>query len=448
MNEQLIIYSKRVMLPDTIGEYTIWINQGKIEKIQKGCIKTTASIPFYNFENEVLMPGIIDPHVHINEPGRTEWEGFYTGTTAAAAGGVTTLVDMPLNSSPVTVNVKELDHKLAATKGKLHVNSGFWGGIIPGNTTSLAPLAKRGVLGFKAFLTHSGIDEFPNADEATLRAAYEALKGTNLPILVHCELASGAFDAQLTQNPTNYLAYLASRPRKWENDAVALMLQLAEEYQHSTHIVHLSSSDSLPAIRAAKKRGVPVTVETCPHYIFFDAETIPNGDTRYKCAPPIREQANNVLLWEALMDGTLDFIGSDHSPAPPRIKELDTGNYQKAWGGISGIQFTLPALWTKGQAHGLTLERIRTILCEAPAQFIGLEQQKGKIKLGYDADLVVWNPEEWDTITRQKIEAKHKVSPYEGRQLQGLVKHTFVNGVRVWSAGKLINPNQGQLVLS
>ena len=319
---------------------------------------------------------------------------------------------------------------------------------MPGNTAELLPLATAGVLGFKAFLAHSGIDEFPDSDEATMRAAYEILKGQKLPILAHCEILSGDYNADLAANPTNYQAYLKSRPRKWENDAVKLMLKLAAEYQHPTHIVHLSSSDCLENIRAAKKEGLPITVETCPHYIFFKAESIPNKDTRYKCAPPIREEANNILLWDALVDGTIDFIGSDHSPAPPNIKELETGNLKKAWGGISGIQFTLSAIWTGGEVHGLTLKRLKEVLCEAPAKFIGKASQKGKIEVGYDADLVVWNPEERYKITTEIIEAKHKVSPYEGLNLKGKVKQTYVGGNLVWNGTELINPSKGNVILN
>lgn len=259
-NKKLALYSKNVFLPDTEGEYTIFIEKGKIIDIKPG-LKRKMGFEFHNYYKSIIMPGVIDPHVHLNEPGRTEWEGFETGTKAAAAGGVTTLVDMPLNSSPVTTNVQELKNKIAAAEGKMQVNCGFWGGIIPGNTADLRPLAEAGVLGFKAFLAHSGIDEFPNADEATMRAAYEALKGTNLPILAHCELTSEGYDKALKESPRSYKAYLESRPKKWENDAVALMLKLAEEYQHPTHIVHLSSADPLDDIRAAKKRGVPITVE-------------------------------------------------------------------------------------------------------------------------------------------------------------------------------------------
>ncbi|MCP4443199.1 MAG: amidohydrolase family protein, partial [Aureispira sp.] len=227
-----------------------------------------------------------------------------------------------------------------------------------------------------------------------------------------------------------------------------LMLKLAEEYNHPTHIVHLSSIDCLDEIRAAKKRGVPITVETCPHYLYFNAETIPNAQTRYKCAPPIREQANNAVLWAALIDGTLDFIGSDHSPAPPEIKELDSGNFQKAWGGISGIQFTLPAIWTLGRTGNLSLNRLATVLCEAPAKFIGLENQKGKIAKGFDADFVVWDKEEAYTVSLADIEARHKVSPYEGETLYGTVKRTFVGGWLTWNEGKVVHAKKGKTLLS
>lgn len=434
------------MLPEQFGAFTILIDNGVITGVKGG----RSEISGYNFADYgelVVMPGIIDPHVHINEPGRTEWEGFDTGTTAAAAGGITTLVDMPLNSTPVTVNVQELHKKLNAARNKIHVNCGFWGGIIPGNTANLIPLAQAGILGFKAFLIHSGIDEFPDSDEHTLRSAYKAIKGSNLPVLAHCEINSGNYSSDLDKNPSNYFAYLKSRPRKWENDAVELMLKLAEEFNHPTHIVHLSSSDCLDSILAAKKRGVPVTVETCPHYIFFNAENIPDKDTRFKCAPPIRESNNNEMLWKALVDGTIDFIGSDHSPAPPSIKELDSGNLEKAWGGISGMQFTLPALWTRGMQFGLTLERLKEVLCEAPAKFIGQQLSKGKIEEGFDADIVIWDPNEEFMVTEKTIRAKHKVSPYQGLNLKGCVKHTYVGGNLVWCDDELFTKQAGNLII-
>lgn len=444
----IAISSNKVVLPDTVGNFIIIEDKGKIVDILPKGSTVSRNIEHREFGDLVIMAGIIDPHVHINEPGRTEWEGFETGTTAAVAGGVTTLVDMPLNSSPVTITVKDFEDKLAAAQGKMHMNCGFWGGLVPNNTEHIKGLAERGVLGFKAFLTHSGIDEFPNVTESDLRKAYEELGKKKIPILAHCELVSGDYGQELAANPTNYLAYLSSRPRKWENDAVRLMLKLAEEYNHPTHIVHLSSTDCLDEIRAAKKRGVPVTVETCPHYLYFNAETIPNANTRYKCAPPIREKANNALLWEALLDGTLDFIGSDHSPAPPAIKELDSGNFQKAWGGISGIQFTLPAIWTLGKNNGLSLSRLAQVLCEVPAQFIGLGKQKGKIAVGYDADFVIWDKEEAYEVKNSDIQARHKVSPYKGELMYGTVKNTVIGGYVTWDNSRSLHTQKGKILLS
>lgn len=442
-----IIYSRRVVLPTGIGEYSLFVQDGKITDIRAGKHCPTEG-ECLDFGDAVVMAGVIDAHVHINEPGRTDWEGFDTGLRAAAAGGVTTIVDMPLNSSPVTTTVKELQNKIAATAGKLHVNCGFWGGIIPDNTADLQPLAEAGVLGFKAFLTHSGIDEFPNADEATMRRAYEALKNYRVPILAHCELTEGDYAETLRAQPQSYSAYLASRPKSWENEAVRLMLNLATQYQHPTHIVHLASAEALPEIVAAKAAGVPITVETCPHYIYFAAEDIPDADTRYKCAPPIRERDNNRQIWSALTSGILDLVGSDHSPAPPSTKGLDTGSFLESWGGISGIQFTLPALWTAGQQHGLTLERLAQLLCEGPAKFIGQADRKGRLAVGFDADITVWEPETTWRVQAQDMQARHKISPYENQVFSGKVTHTLVGGTLVWANGALQQPNAGHLLLA
>ncbi|MDC0231627.1 allantoinase AllB [Aureispira] len=446
MNTKIAIYSSKVLLPNDLGSYTIYIDNGQIVDIEIGKSQKPEYI-FHDYGDYVLMPGIIDPHVHINEPGRADWEGFDTGTTAAVAGGVTTLVDMPLNSTPVTINVKEFNKKIEVANKKAHIHCGFWGGIIPANISQLIPLAQAGILGFKAFLIHSGIDEFPDSDEETLIAAYNTLKGSNLPILAHCEIGSATNSSDLDKYPSSYMAYLKSRPKKWENDAIELMLKLAEEFNHPTHIVHISSADCLDSILAAKKGGVPITVETCPHYLFFNAENIPNADTRFKCAPPIRGSKNNDLLWESLINGTIDFIGSDHSPAPPNIKELDSGNLRDAWGGISGIQFTLSALWTKGVKYGLTLQRLKEILCESPAKFIGQELNKGKIKVGYDADLVIWDPNETFKVVPEIIQARHKISPYSQLHLKGRVKYTYVKGNLVWNGKELIKKQEGTLII-
>ncbi len=289
-------------------------------------------IPYESVGNKVIMPGVIDAHVHINEPGRTEWEGFETATKAAAAGGITTLIEMPLNASPVTTTAAALKLKLEAAKGKLHVNCGFYGGVIPSNIDDLDELLNAGVFGIKAFLTHSGIDEFPNVTEADLRKALPILKTHDATLLVHCELeaagvgvrtmhASSSPAQHSSPDERSYANYLASRPPEWETDAIALMIRLSEEFDVHVHIVHVSAAEALPLIRDAKKRGLRITAETCPHYLVFCAEDIPDGATEYKCAPPIRERANNELLWEALKDGTLDFVASDHSPAPPDMKE-------------------------------------------------------------------------------------------------------------------------------
>lgn len=444
-SSKFALYSRQVVLPDSIGAYSILINQGKIQDIVQGPYSSD-DYPIIDYEDAVIMPGMIDPHVHINEPGRTEWEGFDSGCTAAAAGGITTLVEMPLNASPVTTTTEALRLKLAAAASKTHIHCGFYGGIVPGNHHELQALSAAGVIGFKAFLTHSGIDEFPNVDEATLKAAYQTLKGSSLPILAHCELESGQHDSYLQNEKGNYQAYLASRPKQWENDAVALMIDLARFYQHPTHIVHLSSAQALPLIRSAKASSVPLTVETCPHYLYFNAEDIPNKDTRFKCAPPIREKENNERLWEAVLDGSIDFIGSDHSPAPPSIKALNSGNLLDAWGGISAIQYSLPALWTKGQKFGLKLEDIRRLCCEAPAAFIGYAASKGRLAKGYDADIVVWQANQFFEVTRSTILARHKLSPYENQQLQGQVVATYIKGTKVFEPTKLVARNCGDLL--
>jgi allantoinase len=334
------IHSKRIITPDGSKDAFVLIENGVIANVVEQ-LPQDFSCEVVDAGDKLLMAGVVDPHVHINEPGRTDWEGFDTATKAAIAGGITTLVDMPLNSSPVTTTVKAFEEKLKSlaesaenAEGKLHCNIGFWGGVIPGNEKEIEPLIERGVLGFKAFLTHSGIDEFPNVTEDDLRKVMPLIAKHDLPLLVHCELESEV-KSQKSKVKTSYSDYLSSRPKKWEDDAIALMIRLCEEFNCRTHIVHLSSADSIEQIAKAKQKGLPLTVETAQHYLYFSSEEIVDAKCQFKCAPPIRERENNKKLWQALKDGIINFVATDHSPAPPEMKQLNTGDLMKAWGGIS-----------------------------------------------------------------------------------------------------------------
>lgn len=437
------IHSTRVITPSGVIEATLILADGKIKDVLPGRVERKG-VPFESFGAKVIMAGVIDAHVHINEPGRTEWEGFETATKAAAAGGITTLIEMPLNASPVTTTVEALKLKLDAAKGKLHVNVGFYGGVIPGNIDDLDGLLNAGVFGIKAFLTHSGIDEFPNVTEADLRRAMPILKKHDARLLVHCELET--MPAPRPTDPRSYQQYLASRPAQWETDAIALMIRLSEEFDVHVHIVHVSTAEALPLIRDAKKRGLRITAETCPHYLVFCAEEIPDGATEFKCAPPIRDRANNELLWEALKDlptgqagGTLDFVATDHSPAPPDIKEQQSGDFMKAWGGIAGLQFLLPAFWTGAKERGFSLVDVARLLCEHPADFLGLKQ-KGRIAPGCDADLVVWDAEASFVVKEEMIQHRHKLTPYVGRALFGAVERAFIRGRMTADDGSFVRP--------
>lgn len=438
------IYSKRCWMEGRLQEATVFFDNGMITEIKKGAIEQADEI--YNAENFVVMPGVIDAHVHVNEPGRTDWEGFDTATKAAAAGGITTIIDMPLNASPVTTTLDALNKKLAATMGKLHVNCGFYGGLVPGNNNQLKGLLDGGVLGIKAFLTHSGIDEFPNVTGKELNEAMPILTKHNLPLLVHCELSDEHHNEDFANHPTSYKSYLQSRPKSWENEAVKLMIKLCRKHHCAVHIVHVSSAAALGMIKEAKAEGLPVTAETCPQYIFFCAEKIPDAQTIYKCAPPIREKENNALLKEALKNGTLNFIATDHSPAPPSIKEIDTGNLAKAWGGIAGLQFLLPAGWT-ALKEVLSVEELIPLVTEHPAKFLQLNNRKGFLNTGYDADITIWSPEESFVVKEETIFHRHKISPYVSQQLWGVVHQTYVSGELIFSNGQIIQLNKGKWLL-
>ena len=430
------------MTPDGLRNTVVVVRDGVIVDVSDPS-RETSGIETIDVGNKVLMPGVIDPHVHINEPGRTDWEGFDTATKAAIAGGVTTLVDMPLNSSPVTTTALAFDDKLKATIGKLHTNCGFWGGVVPGNTSEIEKLIDKGVLGFKAFLTHSGIDEFPNTTEDDLRKTMPIIARHNLPLLVHCELTD---NHQAVGNNRSYWPYLESRPRRWEDNAIGMMIRLCEEFNCRVHVVHLSSSDSIEQVARAKQKGLPLTVETGQHYLYFNAEQISDGQTQFKCAPPIREKENNERLWQALKDGIIDFVATDHSPATPDLKEIESGDFTKAWGGIASLQFALPVLWSAARQRDCGLNDVAKWLCENPAKLIGKQNSKGKIAKGFDADLIVWDGEKEFTVEEPMISHKHKVTPYLNETLSGVVEQTYLSGDKVFESGKFVQLNKGKII--
>jgi allantoinase len=446
MAKKLAIISDHIVTPSGIISGCIIIENGKIIEIDS-VLPGDFSGDVEMAQKSFVMPGLIDPHVHINEPGRTDWEGFETATKAAAASGITLLVDMPLNSSPVTTSANNFKLKLAASENKLNVDVGFWGGVIPGNENDLDELLKSGVLGLKAFLTHSGIDDFPNAQRSDLKNALAIIKKYDRPLLVHCELTDvhpGIEEHK--NNPSNYMSYLNSRPKEWENKAIEMMIELCRESGAKVHIVHLSSAEALPMIAAAKKEGLNLTVETAQHYLVLNAEDIPNGETIFKCAPPIRERANNDQLWAALKSGLIDFVATDHSPAPPDLKEISSGDLSKAWGGIAGLQFALCSLWTEARKRNCTVEDIAKWMSAAPAKFLGLPN-KGKIEVDSDADLFIWDPEGETLFGHEDIHHRHKISPYANKPFSGKVIKTYLRGELIYENKNLVNAHKGSVLL-
>jgi allantoinase len=439
-----ILRSQRVVLPEGTRPAAVLVERGRIASIFPHD-DLPVSCRVEDVGSSVVMPGLVDAHVHLNEPGRTAWEGFATGTQAAAAGGVTTLVDMPLNSAPVTTTRPALEQKVEAARGSLWVDVGFHAGVVPGQTDHLEALVQAGVLGAKAFLVHSGIEDFPAADEATLRAALPVLARHGVPLLVHAEMES--IPPPPRGAVTSYQAWLASRPRAWENDAIALLIRLCREYRTPLHIVHLSSSDALPALMRARAEGLPVTVETCPHYLFFQAEEIPDGATAFKCAPPIRERENNQKLRNALRQGVIDQVCTDHSPCPPEMKRMEEGDFFRAWGGIASLQWSLPALWTALRDDPPPFEQLARWLCAHPARLAGLGRRKGALAPGYDADFVVWEPDASFEVRPESTYHRHKVSPYVGRSLYGMVERTYLRGERIAERGAVCAGARGAVLL-
>jgi allantoinase len=405
----------------------------------------------YEAGDFVVMPGLVDTHVHINEPGRTEWEGFATATRSAAAGGITTLIEMPLNSIPATTGVAAFQTKHAAAEGQLFVDTGFWGGVVPGNTQELRGLWDAGCFGFKCFLIDSGVKEFAGVSETDLRAALPVLAKIGAPLLAHAELPEPIEEAAkrraASASRKSYQTWLDSRPRAAENDAIELLLRLGNEFGARTHIVHLSSTDALPQIRRAKATGQALSVETCPHYLIFSCEEIADGATQFKCAPPIRERENRESLWAGLREGTINMIATDHSPCPPEMKRQKSADFLDAWGGIASLQLSLPAVWTEARARGFSLTNLADWLCAAPAKLAGLAHQKGTITPGCDADLVIWNPDARFKVDPAQLHHRHKLTPYAGRELMGIVESTFLRGVKIYERGKFCAPPAGQVLL-
>jgi allantoinase len=428
----LIVRSRRVALAQGVVPATLHIKDGRIEAIA-GHDAVPAGARVFDAVDALVMPGVVDTHVHVNEPGRTEWEGYASATRAAAAGGTTTLVDMPLNSIPATTSLAALEEKRRAARGQLWVDAGFWGGVVPGNLAELEPMALAGVPGFKCFLIDSGVKEFGCVGELELRPAMEVLARLGRPLLVHAELPGPIDRARPQGDPREYAHYLSSRPRAAEDEAVALMARLCRELRARVHIVHHSSSNSIALLREAKREGLPITAETCPHYLHFAAEDVPHGATEFKCAPPIRERANRDALWRALGEGVLDMVASDHSPCSPALKG---GDFTDAWGGVAGLQLALPVTWTEASLRGYTIPRLIQWLCEAPARLAGLSHRKGALKPGYDADLVVWRPEETFRVEPSQLLHRHKLTPYAGAELRGVVEATFVRGHPVYERGE------------
>lgn len=432
----MILRSRHVVTPHGTRAASVHVRGGRIERVAD-FDDVPPGAPLTDLGDLFLLPGVVDSHVHVNEPGRTEWEGFETATRAAAAGGVTTIVDMPLNSIPPTVSPRALETKLRALDGKCRVDVGLWGGAVPGNARALPEMLREGALGFKCFLVDSGVSEFGHLDRDGLADALAALRGTDAPLLVHAELPE--FIAPL-DDAREYERYLASRPRTAEDAAIELVARACERGGARAHIVHLSSAGGLDRI------GGALTAETTPHYLYFDSERIPDGATEFKCAPPIREHANRERLWEGVRDGRIAAIVSDHSPCTPELKRREEGDFAKAWGGIASLQFGLSIVWTEARRRGVALELVSRLMSSGPASLAGIAGRKGAIAETFDADLIAFDPEATRRVTAESIEHRHVVTPYLGEELCGAVRATWLRGEKVWEDGSHIGPARGEWI--
>ncbi len=437
--------SRRVVTPDEIKPAAVLVEDGRILDVVP-LNQLPAEISVKDFGKAAILPGLVDSHVHIDEPGRTEWEGFSTATRAAAAGGYTLLVDMPLNCLPPTTSAAALEEKRRAANGQCHVDWMPWGGVVSDNQEQIESLAAAGVPGFKCFLIHPGIDGFTMVNEKELRAALPHVARTGLPLLVHAELP-GPVDAATEKlagaDWSKYATYLRSRPDEAELSAIQLMISLCREYRFRLHIVHLATSQALELLGAAKVEGLPVSVETCPHYLHFSSDKIPDGQTLFKCAPPIRSRENREKLWHGLREGVIDLVATDHSPCPPEMKRLSERSFRTAWGGIASLSLALPVMWTEANARGFTLSDISRWMAEGPAHLAGCETRKGRLAKGFDADFVVFEPEAEFIPAEEHLHYRHRVSPYLGEKLRGVVKATYLRGNCIFADGEFPGESGG-----
>jgi allantoinase len=441
----LVVRGQRVVVAGSERSASIHIDNGIIVDV-RAYDDVSAATEVVDAGASVVIPGLVDSHVHVNEPGRTEWEGFDTATRAAAAGGITTIVDMPLNSIPATTTVGALNVKRDAARGQCHVDVGFWGGIVPGNHDEVEALVAAGVRGFKCFMTPSGVDEFASVSEADLSRALSVLgrAPVKCPVLVHAEDPS--FLIRAHGDHRLYSTFLATRPISAEVAAIRKVAALAGEYRVAAHIVHVSSAEGAEAVAAARASGVSLTAETCPHYLTFAASEIPDGATSFKCAPPIRSSNSRDGLWRALERGICTVVASDHSPAPRALKQVDSGDFISAWGGIASLELSLRAVWSGAARRGFPLTDVVRWMCDGPARLCGLDNRKGAIQPGHDADLVIFDPDVEITVNSAVLQQRHKLTPYDGAVLRGAVRATYLRGVKVWDQGRLEQAGKGCFV--
>ena len=443
LEREVVVVGERVMLPGGERAAAIHVRDGRIVAVTEH-VDRPAGVRVMDAGALAVLPGMVDTHVHMNDPGRADWEGAEHATRAAAAGGVTTVVDMPLNSIPATTSASALRLKRASLEGRCHVDVAFWGGVVPGNTPQLDPLAAEGVRGFKCFLSPSGVDEFTHVTEGDLREALPHLARLQLPLLVHAELPDRLLAPE--GDPRAYATWLHSRPPAAEGAAIDLLIDLAAESGASMHVVHLASADALPALHAARRRGLPITVETCPHYLTFAAEEVPDGATAFKCAPPIRERRHREALWQALLDGDIDLIATDHSPAPATLKHVHDGDFVGAWGGVASVQIGFSVVATAAASRGISLERVAHWMASGPARLAGLDEHKGRIVPGADADFAIWDPDAGSIVDPRALHHRHPVTPYAGMKLRGQVRTTMLRGHVIFNEGVLASTPTGRMI--